>query len=125
MLRLHPGDRLVRHINSKMITGLVWRLYPDGSIKNRRSPLVSLATDETIKLVETRMSRPTIERPGNRNLPRRCFVILAKGSRAKAIESQHLCQWCDALRANTCIPRKRGGEFHDSARVVDVMVASG
>ncbi len=63
VLGLHPGDRLVRHINGKMITGIVRRLYPDGPIKNGRSPLIRFATYETVKFIEARMSRPTIERP--------------------------------------------------------------
>ena len=35
-----------------MITGLVRRLYPDGSIENGRSPLIGLATDETVELIK-------------------------------------------------------------------------
>src|SRR5437764_1141140 len=124
MLRLHPADRLVRHINSKMITGLVRRLYPDGSIKNGRGPLIRLTTDETVKLVEARMSRPTIERSRDRDLPWRCFVILAKGGGAVAVESQHLREWRHTLRTDSSIARKSGGEFHDRASIVHVMIAS-
>src|SRR6266536_2620042 len=107
-----------------MVTGIVWQFYPDGSIKNRRSPLVGLATDEAVKFVKTGMRRPTIERSRNRNLPRRRFVILAKGGGAVAIESQHLCQWRDALRPNPGIAWKCSGEFHDGACVVHMMIAS-
>src|SRR5437773_11178979 len=124
MLRLHPGDRLVCHINSKMITGLVRWLYPDGSIKNGRSPLIGLTTYETIKFIEARMSRPTIERSGHRNLPWRCFVILAKGGGAVAVESQHLREWRHTLRTDSSITWKCCREFHDRASIVHVMIAS-
>src|SRR6266850_7296958 len=107
-----------------MVTGLVRRLYPDGSIKNGRSPLVSLTTNETVELIETRMSGPTIERSGNRNFPRRRFMIFAKGGGAVAVESQHLRERCHTLRTDSGIAGKSGGEFHDSARVVNVVIAS-
>src|SRR5438874_10713875 len=83
VLRLHPGDRLVRHINGKMVIGIVRRFHPDGSIENGRRPLIGLASDKTVKLVETGMRRPTIKRSRNRDLPRRCFVILTEGGRAE------------------------------------------
>src|SRR6266446_10070027 len=118
MLRLHPSKRLVRHINGEMITGLMRRLYPRGSIKNGRSPLIRFATDETVKFIEARMSGPTIKRSGNRDLPRRRFVILAKRSGAVAIQSQHFCKRRHALRADAGITWKRSREFHDRTRVV-------
>src|SRR4029077_13284719 len=85
VLRLHPADRLVRHINSKMITRIVRRLYPDGSIKDGRRPLIGLATYETIEFIETRMSGPAVKWPRYRDLPWRRFMILAKRSGAIAI----------------------------------------
>src|SRR5438067_13199479 len=107
-----------------MITGLVRRFYPYGSIKNGRRPLIGLAADKTVKFIETRMSRPTIERSRNRNLPRRRFVIFSERRDAVAIESQHLRKWRHALRADSGIAGKSSCEFHDCARVVDVMIAS-
>ena len=61
------------------------RLYSDGSIENGRRPLIGLATDESVELVETGMRRPTIKRSRNRDLPRWRFVILAEGGRAESI----------------------------------------
>ena len=87
MLRLHPADRLVGHVDRKVVIRIVRRLYAYGSIKNSRRPLIGLTTDETVELIEAGMRRPTIKRSGNRDLPRRRFVILAKGSGAIAIES--------------------------------------
>src|SRR6266487_6713044 len=103
MLGLHPGKCLVRHIDGKVVTRIVRRLDADGSVKNRRRPLIGLATNEAVEFVEARMRWPTIKRSGNGDLPRRRFVILAKGSGAVAIESQHFRQWRDALRPNAGI----------------------
>src|SRR6266550_6746427 len=107
-----------------MITGLVRRLYPDGPIENSRRPLIGLATDEAVELVETGMGRPTIERSRNRNLPRRRFVIFAKGGGAVAVESQHFCKRRHTLRTDSGITWKCGREFHDRASIVHVMIAS-
>src|SRR5436305_14888980 len=124
VLCLHPGDRLVGHINGKMITGFVRRLYPDGAIKNGRRPLIRFATDKTVKLIETGMSRPTIKWPGNRDLPWRRLVILTKGRGAVAIKSQHLRDWCHALRTDSGVRGKCCGQLHDRVRAVHVMIAS-
>src|SRR4029077_7161665 len=107
-----------------MITGFMRRLYSDGSIKNGRSPLIRFATDETVKFIEARMSGPTIKRSGNRDLPRRRFVIFAKRSGAVAIQAQHFCKRRDALRADSGIAWKRSGKFHDRTGIVHVMIAT-
>src|SRR5207249_4100592 len=107
-----------------MVIGIMWRFHPDGSIENGRRPLIGLATDEAVKFIEAGMRRPTIKQSGNGHLPRWRFVILAKGGRAESILSQHLCERCDTLRSDASIAGKSRGEFHDRARVVDVMITS-
>src|SRR6266404_4361667 len=124
MLRLHPGKRLVRHIDGEVVIRIVRRLDANGSIKNRWRPLIGLTTNEAIELVETGMRRPTIVRARDRDFPWRRFVILAEGGGAISIQSQHLCHWCYALRANAGITWKRSREFHDRAGIVHVMIAS-
>jgi len=95
-----------------------------GSIKNRGRPLIGLATDETIELVEAGMRRPTVERSRDRDFPWRSFVIFAEGGGAIAIQAQHLCQRGYALRAYAGIARKCRGQFHDRAGIVHVMIAT-
>src|SRR5205807_527922 len=122
---LHPTERLVRHIDSEVVIRIVRRLHSDGSIENSGRPLIGLATDETVELIEAGMRRPPVHWSGDRDLPWRRFVILAKRSGAISIQSQNLCHWCYALRAYAGISRKRSGEFHDGAGIVHVMVATG
>ena len=62
VLRLHPGNRLVSHVDGKMvIRGVRW-LYSNGSIENGGGPLVGLTTNETVKLVKAGMRWPTVKR---------------------------------------------------------------
>src|SRR4029077_14247551 len=62
MPRLHPGDGLVGHVYREVVVGIMRRLHSGSPVKNRRRPLIGLATDEAVELVEPRLCRPPIER---------------------------------------------------------------
>src|SRR6266849_2588135 len=101
MLRLHPADRLVRHISGEVVIRIVRRLHPDGSVKNCRRPLIGFAANEAIELVEARVSRPAVIGPRNGYFPRRSLMILPEGSGAVSVQAKHFCQmryivWPDA-----------------------------
>src|SRR6266478_1503026 len=51
-------------------------------------------------------------------------MVFAKGSGAVAVESQHLCERYHTLRTDSGITGKCGGEFHNRARIVHVMIAA-
>src|SRR6476646_10141537 len=108
MLSLHPGDRLVRHINGEVVIRIVRRLNSDGSIEDGGRPLVRLTAYEAVELVKAGMSRPAIVRARDRDFPWRRFVILAERGGAITIQSQHLCERCNALWANAGIAGKPG-----------------
>src|SRR5438552_5185396 len=124
MLRLHPGKRLVRHVDREVVIRIVRRLDENGSVKNSGRPLIGLATDETVELIEAGMRRPPVEGARDRDFPWRRFVILAECSGAVAIQSQHFCKRRHALRADAGITWKRSREFHDRAGIVHVMIAT-
>ena len=125
VLRLHPGDRLVRHVHREVVVEAVRLLHAYRSIEDRRRPLVGLAADEAVELVEPRMGRPAIVGARDRDFPGWRLVVLAEGSRAVPVESQHLRERRDALRPDAGIAGERGGQLHDGARVVDVGIAAG
>src|SRR5206468_2774218 len=125
VLRLHPGDRLVRHVYREVVVEAVRLLHAYRSIEDRRRPLVGLAADEAVELVEPRMGRPAIVGARDRDFPGWRLVVLAEGSRAVPVESQHLRERRDALRPDAGIAGERGGQLHDGARVVDVVIAAG
>lgn len=54
-----------------------------------RRPLVGLAAEETVKLVEARASWPAIGGAGRADFPGRGLMALAEGPGAVAVEAQH------------------------------------
>ena len=52
LLRLHPANRLIGHVVGKVIARDVGRIYASHTIVNQRVPLIGLAPNKAIKLVE-------------------------------------------------------------------------
>ncbi len=125
LLGADPGDRLVRHVGGEVVVRVVRHLHLDGAVDDQRRPLIGLAADEAVELVEPGVRGPAIERPRHAHLPRRRLVILPERRRAVAVLAQDLGQGCDALRPHAGVPRERGRELHDRAGVVGVVVAAG
>ena len=98
LLRLHPVDRLVGHVHGEVVVLHLRRLDLDRAVIDERIPLVGLAADEAVELVEALVRRPAIERSRHAGLPRGRLVPLAEGAGAVAVEPQHLGQRRDAVR---------------------------
>src|SRR5947208_9018907 len=113
MLRLHPADRLVRHIGGEVVFRIVRRLDADGSVKNRRRPLIGFAANEAIELVEAGVSGPTVERPGNGYFPGRSLMIFSESSRAVSVQAEHFCKRRYLVWPDAGVTRKCCREFHD------------
>ena len=87
LLLARPLDRLVRHVLREVIAllrsllGLDWRrAFVDG-----RVPLVGLATDEAVEVLEAAAAgRPLIERPHRARFPDRHFMALAELRRSSS-----------------------------------------
>src|SRR5216684_5334 len=125
MLRLHPTDRLVRHISSEVVIRIVRRLHTNSSVKNCRRPLVGFAAEKAIELVEAGVSRPAVIGPGNGYLPRWSLMIFSESSSAVSVQAKHFCQRRDIVGPDAGVAWKSRGKFHDGAGVVHVMVATG
>ena len=120
-----PRDRLVRHVGREVVVRIVRRLDLDRAVEDQRRPLIGLAADEAVELVESGTRRPAIERSGHAHFPRRRLVILAESGGAVAVLAQDLGQRRDALRPCSGVARECRRDFHDRARVVRVVVAAG
>ena len=125
LLELHPGDGLVGHVGHEVVARVVRRRDPGHTVIDRRSPLVGLAAEETVELVEARARRPAVGRPGDADLPRRGLVVLAEEAGAVAVQAQHLRQRRDVVRPLSRVAREGRGRFGDAAHVVHVVVAAG
>ena len=105
LLAADPLDGLVRHVGGEVVVRVVRRLDLDRAVEDQRRPLVGLAADEAVELVEAGVRRPAVERAGDADLPRRGLVVLAEGRRAVAVLAQDLGQRRDALRPRArCCP---------------------
>ena len=124
-LVLDPVDRLVGHVRHQMIVRVMRRFDLGHPVIKQRRPLVGLAAEEAIKLVEAGAGRPTVGRSGRAHLPGRGFVRLAECRRAVAVEPQHLCNGCYAVGALPGLPGEARGGLCDRTHIVHVMVAAG
>ena len=123
LLVLDPGDGLIGHIGEEVIIRVVGQLNLVGTVVDKRRPLVGFATQEAVELVESLTCRPAIEWARGARLPGGRFVPLAEGSRAVAVEAQHLGDRSDIVGNLAGVAGKCRARFDDRAHVVDMVVA--
>ena len=107
MLRARPLDRLVRHVGREVVVRRHVVLDARDAVEDRGRPLVGLAADEAVELVEAGAGRPAIEGTRNRDFPGRRLVVLAEGGGAVAVHAQDLRERRHALRPDAGVARKR------------------
>ena len=85
-------DRLVGHVLGEVVALLrrLRRLDRRGPFVERRVPLVRLAAEEAVEVLEAAAGRPLVERAHRARLPDRHLVALAELRGAEAVELQHL-----------------------------------
>ena len=83
---IHVLDRIVGHRGDQVPAGLVViRVDRRGVAEQIRLPLVGVAADEAVEIVEAHAGRPLVERPGLARLELRGVVVLAEPGRPVAI----------------------------------------
>ena len=70
LLVLHPGDGLVRHVGHEVVVRIVRQLDLGDAVVEEGRPLVGLAADEAVELVEALAGRPAVEGARTRWSPR-------------------------------------------------------
>ena len=111
LLLRYPGHGLVGHVLHEVIAlfGRLLGFDRRGAFVQRRVPLVRLAADEPVEILEAAAARrPCVERPDRAGFPHRHFVTLAELRRGVAVELQRSRQaaiWYWAAR--NCIPARR------------------
>ena len=125
LLRLHPIDRLISHVNREVVSLRMRRSDAGDSVIDQRIPLIGLSPDKAVELVETLMSRPAVKRPRDTGFPRRRFMPLAESTGAVAIEPEHLGQGRDAIWKRSCIAWKCRCSFHDGTGITRMVVTAG
>ena len=125
LLRLDPVDRLVRHVDGEVIVLHLRRIDLLHAVIDERVPLVGLAANESVELVEPLVRGPAIERTRDAGLPGGGFVPLAECTGAVAVEPQHLRQRGHAVRNLPGVAGEGRGGLHDRAGIGRMMVPSG
>ena len=128
LLLAHPVDRLVGQVLGQVIAlgRRLRRLDRGGALVQGRVPLVVLAADEAVEVLEAAAAgRPRGERARRAGLPDRNLVALAELRRRIAVELQRQRQRRLGVRQHRGVPGCRGGGFGDVAHAHRVVVAAG
>ena len=128
LLLRDPGHRLVGHVLHEVVAlfGRLLRLDRRGAFVQRRVPLVRLAADEAVEVLEAAAARgPGVERSDRARLPHRHFVALAELRRGVAVELQRPRERRHGVGQHRAVARRAGGDLGDAAHAGGVVVAPG
>ena len=123
-----PGNRLVGHVLDQVVAllGRFLRLDRRGPLVERRVPLVGLAADEAVEILEAATAgRPGVERSGRTRFPDRHFVALAELRGGVAIQLQRLRQRRHRVGQHRAVARRARRNLGDAAHAHGVVVAAG
>ena len=124
----HPVDRVIGH-RGDQVPGArrlaEERIDLRGIAEQVRLPLVRVAADETVEVLETHADRPLVERADLAGRERRHVVILAEPRRRVAVVEQHSTDGRLVLRDDAVVAGVAGRLFGDHAEAGGVVVASG
>ena len=124
-LLTHPRDRAIRHILHEVIAlfGRLRRFDDFRALVNRGIPLISLAGNETIEVLEAGARRPAIEGSNRACFPYRHLVALAELRRGIPVEPKNLGERRHRIRTYRAVTRRRSCDFRNPTHRHRVMVA--
>ena len=123
-----PVHGLVGHVLHEVVAlfGRCLRLDRRRAFVERRIPLVRLAADEAVEILEAAAAcRPGVERPDGARLPNRHLVAFAELRRRVTVEFQRPRQRRHGVGQHRGVTRRAGGEFGDAPHAGGVVVAPG
>ena len=123
-----PPNRLVGHVLHQVVAFLRRLLWFDrrGPLVERWIPLVGLAADETVEVLEAAAAgRPGIERSGRARFPDRHFVALAELRGGVAIQLERPRERRHRVGQHRAVARRACRNLGDATHAHGVMVAAG
>ncbi len=106
--------------------GRLLHLDRRGALVERRVPLVGLAADEAVEVLEAAAAGgPGVERPDRARLPHRHFVALAELRRGVAVQLQRPRERRHGVGQHRAVARRAGGDLGDAAHAGRMVVAPG
>lgn len=125
VLLLNPRDSVVGHIGVEVIIfGIMRRFDRLGAIKDGRMPLVGVAANEAVEILEAQCGWPEVERPRLATLPVRHVVVLAKPRCVPAVLLKDFTDRAAVFLHQRIIAGEPRAHFRDNAGMGGVMVAS-
>ncbi len=124
LLVLDPGHCLVGHIGHEVVVRIMRQFYLGDAIEQVRRPLVRLAADEAVELVETLVRGPAVKGTGDAGLPGSGLVPFAERRGAVAVQPQHFGHRCRCVGNLARCARETGPHLGDEAHVHGVVVAA-
>ena len=127
LLLPHPGDSLVCHVFGKVVSflGRLRRFHWCGALVDSGVPLVGLATDKSIEILESSAAcRPLVEWTHRAGLPDRYFVALSELRRRVAVQLERHRQRRFVLGQYGAVARRRSGDLGNATHPNRVMVAT-
>ena len=125
VLLFNPRDGVVGEVCVQVILRVVRRrLDGMGAVEDGRMPLVGVAADEAVEILEAQTGRPEVERPGLAGLPIGHVMVLPEPRRVVAIAPQDFPDGAAALGHQRIVAGITRGHLGDDARAGGVMVAS-
>ena len=123
-----PGHRLVGHVLYEVVTLFGRFLGLDGNraFIERRIPLVRLAADEAVEILEAAAARgPGVERTGGARLPDRHFVALAELRGGVTVQFERLRQRRHGIGPDRAVTGRARRDLGDAAHAGRMVIASG
>ena len=126
LLHLDPMRCLVGQVVVEVVIRVAdVRVDRLGAFDDRRAPLVRVAADEAIEMVESEARRPAVERSGLAALPVRDVVILAEPRGAVSSLLENLRDRCGLFAHHRVVTGEAGARLHDDPGVRRMVVAAG
>ena len=128
LLLADPADRLVGHVLGEVVALLrgLALLHRRRAFVDRRIPLVGLAADEAVEVLESAAAGgPLVEGPQRARLPDRHLVALAELRRRVAIELERHRERRLVLRQHRGVAGRRGRDLADAAHVHRMVIPPG
>ncbi len=94
-------------------------------LDERRRPLVGIAADEAVEVLEPESGRPQVVRTGLTAVPIGNVVILAVPRGVPAVLLEHLGKRAGAFRHERVVAREAAAELHDDAGSCRMVIAPG
>src|SRR5262249_57287752 len=95
-----------------------------GALEEGGVPLVGVAADEAVEVLEAQPGRPEVERPVLAGVPVGDVVVLSIPRRVVAVAPQHLGHRAAAFGHERVVAGVTRPELHDGAGGATVMVAA-